>query len=515
MTHVTDMPPWSQRLGFVAAVFGMFMAILDIQIVASSLNEIQAGVSATEDQISWVQTAYLIAEVVMIPLSGMLTRILSTRVAFVVSCGGFTLASLGCAMASSVGTLITLRAVQGFLGGAMIPIAYAISFSIFPRRVMGSVQAVMGLVATMAPSIGPTIGGYITQTMSYHWLFLVNVLPGILVSLAIWNTLALDHGNRSLLRRLDVPGLVFMAVFLGTLEYILEEGPGDDWFASALIRDMSVLCAVAGVAFFVRMFRTDHPIVDLHAFRNRNFAIGAALGFCLGIALYGLTYLMPLFFGIVRQYNALQIGEIMFVTGAAMFVCAPIAGRASDHIDPRILLAIGLTLVGTGTVMNAHMTSEAGYELFFWPQVIRGAGMVLCMIPITRIALGTLPPHEVGNASGLFNVLRNLGGAFGLAMMDTIRDVRFDFHWSQIIPAIDTGRATVVHELQAQTQQLTGAVADPRAGAIANLARRIGVEAQTMAFNDIFLWLGMIYLCAVPVMLLMKRPTMATGEAGH
>ncbi|WP_336365907.1 DHA2 family efflux MFS transporter permease subunit [Marinobacter sp. C2H3] len=509
-----QVPSWKQRIGFIAVVFGMFMAILDIQIVASSLNEIQAGVSATRDQISWVQTAYLIAEVIMIPLSGMLTRILSTRVAFVLSCAGFTLASVGCALATSLPVLVALRALQGFLGGAMIPIAYAVSFSVFPSRMLGMVQAVMGLVATMAPSIGPTVGGLITQTLSYHWLFFVNVLPGILVSVAVWNTLDIDTGDRRLIRRLDVVGLALMATFLGCLEYVLEEGPGDDWFDSTLIRSLSLVTVVAAVAFFVRVMTVETPIVDLRAFRNRNFAIGAGLGFCVGIALYGLTYLMPQFFGVVRHYNALQIGEIMFVTGAAMFCFAPVAGRASDYMDPRILLAVGLTCVGIGTAMNSTLDSQAGYDYFFWPQVIRGIGLVLCIIPITRIALGTLPKHEVGNASGLFNVLRNLGGAVGLAMLDTTRDVQFDVHWNALIPHIDTGREVVLERLQSLQLTLTGASPDPQAGAVALLAQRIGTEAQTMAFNDIFLWMGIIYLVAVPLLLFMNPPR-AGASGGH
>lgn len=411
-----QVPSWKQRIGFIAVVFGMFMAILDIQIVASSLNEIQAGVSATRDQISWVQTAYLIAEVIMIPLSGMLTRILSTRVAFVLSCAGFTLASVGCALATSLPVLVALRALQGFLGGAMIPIAYAVSFSVFPSRMLGMVQAVMGLVATMAPSIGPTVGGLITQTLSYHWLFFVNVLPGILVSVAVWNTLDIDTGDRRLIRRLDVVGLALMATFLGCLEYVLEEGPGDDWFDSTLIRSLSLVTVVAAVAFFVRVMTVETPIVDLRAFRNRNFAIGAGLGFCVGIALYGLTYLMP-----------------------------------------RILLAVGLTCVGIGTAMNSTLDSQA--------------------------------------------------------MLDTTRDVQFDVHWNALIPHIDTGREVVLERLQSLQLTLTGASPDPQAGAVALLAQRIGTEAQTMAFNDIFLWMGIIYLVAVPLLLFMNPPRAGAGAA--
>jgi DHA2 family multidrug resistance protein len=199
----------------------------------------------------------------------------------------------------------------------------------------------------------------------------------------------------------------------------------------------------------------------------------------------------------------------MFVTGAAMFVTAPLAGRASDLLDPRLLLTLGLTLVGIGSVMNANLTSLSGYDQFFWPQVVRGAGLVLCMIPITRIALGTLPPAELSNASGLFNVMRNLGGAFGLALMDTVRDIRFDFHWNQLIPSIDTTRPEFISQYQQLQTMFTGAVTDPAAAAIKQIAARVALQAQTLAFNDIFLWLGIAYLVGVPLMLFMRKPTVA------
>ncbi|MGP8290451.1 DHA2 family efflux MFS transporter permease subunit [Vreelandella zhanjiangensis] len=502
---VSDMPPWRQRIGFIAAVFGMFMAILDIQIVASSLNEIQSGLSASEDQISWVQTSYLIAEIVMIPLSGMLMRILSTRVAFTLSCAGFTLASLGCALATSIEQLIVLRAIQGFMGGAMIPITQAVSFSIFPRRVMGSVQAVIGMVVTMAPSIGPTVGGYITETQSWHWLFLANVIPGILVCWAAWTFLDIDKPNHAIARRLDLVGLALIAVFLGTLEFVLEEGPGDDWFASRQITLFSLVCLVAGIWFFARTLRSEHPIVDLRAFANRNFAIGAGMGFIIGIALYGLVYIMPLFFGYVRGYSSLQIGQVMFVTGITMFLCAPIIGQASNRLDLRVLLFLGLLLVGVGTMMNANLTVESGFWQFCVPQIVRGMGLIMCIIPASRIALGTLPPSEVGNASGLFNVMRNLGGAMGLALLDTVRDIREDFHWNQLIPAIDTGRDVVVAEIAKYEAMLSGTVPDAYHAAVGLLAQRVSQQAQVLAFNDIFTWLGLIYIATVPLVFLLKR----------
>ena len=500
-----EMPSWHYRFGFIAAVFGMFMAILDIQIVASSLNEIQAGVSASSDEISWIQTSYLVAEIIMIPLSGVLMRWLSTRVAFVISCAGFTLASLGCALANSIEQLIVLRAIQGFMGGAMIPITQAISFTLFPRRAMGAVQGVIGMVVTMAPSIGPTVGGYVTELFSWHWLFLANVVPGIFVTLAAWRFLDIDEGDASVAKRLDFRGLILIALFLGSLEFVLEEGPGDDWFASELIVWMTLLCAASCVGFFWRVFTYHSPIVDLHAFRNLNFSIGTGLVFVVGIAMYGLVYLMPLFLGGVRGYSSLQIGEVMFVTGVAMFFTAPIVGRLTNSVDLRVLLFFGLTLIGIGTVMNNNLTSESGFWQFFWPQVVRGMGMILCIIPASRIALGTLPPQELGNAAGLFSVMRNLGGAVGLAMLDTVRDWRVDYHWNQLIPALNEGRIAVQQQIDNYQAMLVGHVADPYHSAVALLGQRFGVQAQVLAYNDIFLWLGCIYLLCVPLVFLLKK----------
>ncbi|WP_240665583.1 DHA2 family efflux MFS transporter permease subunit [Cobetia sp. ICG0124] len=491
----------------------MFMAILDIQIVASSLNEIQAGLAASPEQVSWIQTSYLIAEIVMIPLSGMLARIFSTRVVLTVSALGFTLASLGCALSTSLEALIVLRAVQGFMGGAMIPLTQAVSFSIFPRRKMGTIQAVIGLVATMAPSIGPTVGGYLTEYFSWHWLFLANLLPGILVASLVWRNLEIDSGDRGLLKRLDTLGLSLMAVFLGSLEYVLEEGPGDDWFASTPILLWAIVCALSCVGFFWRVLSADNPIVDLRVFKNRNFALGALVGFWLGVVLYGLVYLVPLFLGSVRGFSSLQIGEVMFVAGVAMFLMAPLSGKLSDLIDLRLMMFIGLVLTGVGTGMNAHLTSGSGYNEFFWPQVIRGVGQILVLLSVSRLAMGRLAPHELGNGSGLFNVMRNLGGAVGLALIDTVRDWREDYHWNQLIGSIDQSRQVVIDQLASYQVTFSG-LTDPWQAGVAMIAQRISLQAEVLAFDNIFLWLGAVYVVGSVVVIAFRRPESEGSDEG-
>src|SRR3954467_15818074 len=270
-----------RMFAFICMVFGMFMAILDIQIVSASLAEIQAGLSASSDEISWVQTSYLIAEVIMIPLSGTLSRVLSTRYMFVIASAGFTLMSLMCAMSSSINEMIVWRALQGFIGGGMIPTVFASAFTIFPPEKRPVISPIICLVATLAPIIGPTIGGYLTDLFSWHWLFLVNIVPGIFVTVSTYLLVDFDEPDLSMLKTFDWWGLAFMAGFLGGLEYVLEEGPANDWLQDEAVLICTVICVASALAFFWRVLTAEHPIVDLRAFTDRNFAAGCAFSFVM------------------------------------------------------------------------------------------------------------------------------------------------------------------------------------------------------------------------------------------
>ncbi|MBU2329447.1 MAG: DHA2 family efflux MFS transporter permease subunit, partial [Alphaproteobacteria bacterium] len=299
-------------LAFLAMVFGMFMSILDIQIVSASLAEIQAGLGAGSEEVAWVQTSYLIAEVIMIPLSGVLARIVSTRVLFTFCAAGFTLASALCATATNIEQMIVYRAIQGFIGGGMIPSVFAAAFTIFPPSKRNIVSPMVGLVATLAPTIGPTIGGYISHAMSWHWLFLINVVPGVIVAAAAWSLIDFDKPDLKLLKKFDWWGLVSMAVFLGSMEFVLEEGNNKDWFNDHHIVMGTLAMVIGGFIFFRRVFRVELPVVDLRAFSNANFAFGSLFSFVMGVGLYGLTYLYPLYLGRIRGYDSLMIGETMF-----------------------------------------------------------------------------------------------------------------------------------------------------------------------------------------------------------
>lgn len=503
-------------IAYFALVFGMFMAILDIQIVSSSLAEIQAGLSASPDEISWVQTSYLIAEVVMIPLSGFLSRALSTRVLFTIAAAGFTISSVLCATATTIEEMIIYRAMQGFIGGGMIPTAFAASYAIFPERQRGQVMALVGLTVTLAPTIGPTVGGYLTELFSWHWLFLINIVPGVAASLIAWNLVDFDEPDYGLLRRFDWIGLGTMAVFLGSLEYVLEEGQKDDWFDSHIIFGFSLAAGIAGILFFWRTLTAKTPIVGLRAFANRNFAIGTLMTFVLGIGLYGLTYLYPLYLARVHNYSALQIGETVFVTGLFMFMTAPVVGALSRKIDPRIVIFTGLLGFAWSSWMLTPITADWEFNELLLPQAIRGASLMMCMIPINLLALGTLPLNELKNASGLFNLMRNLGGAFGLAAINTLLTNRTDFHYARLGEHVTWGRPMATEKLALLTRVFEPSLGDVGGqvalGQVVNIVRR---QALVMSFADVFLVLAIMFAAMVLMVGLLGKPVRAGGGPSH
>ncbi|MCB4768687.1 DHA2 family efflux MFS transporter permease subunit [Ancylobacter sp. Lp-2] len=504
-----------RMFAFLCMVFGMFMAILDIQIVSASLSEIQAGLAASADEISWVQTSYLIAEVVMIPLSGFLSRALSTRWLFVASAAGFTVMSFMCATATSIEQMIVYRALQGFLGGGMIPTVFAAAYSIFPREKQPIVTPMIGLVATLAPTIGPTIGGYLTDLFSWHWLFLINIVPGLFVVFATAALVDFDEPDFALLERFDWWGLLFMAGFLGSLEFVLEEGPTNDWFQDEAIFIFAIVGAVSSVAFFARVLMAREPVVDLKAFANRNFSVGSAFSFVLGIGLYGLTYLYPLYLARVRGYSALMIGETMFVSGLAMFLTAPLAGRLVAKIDPRLMIGFGFTAFAVGTWQVTGLTKDWDFWELLVPQILRGVGLMMAMIPINNISLGTLPPAQLKNASGLFNLMRNLGGAVGLALINTVLNDRWDLHLARLHENVQWANAAAVERLDSMTKALGALGSDADVAALKKMAGQVRIQAEVMAFSDVFLVLTALFCLLILAAPLMRRPVHKSGGGGH
>lgn len=507
-----DSPPLHIWIGFIAMVVGQFMAILDIQIVASAIGNIQAGVGASRDEISWVQTAYLIAEVIGIPLSGFLGRALGTRLLFCISALAFSAASLLCAFAWDIHSLIIFRALQGFSGAAMIPTVMATLYLAFPQRLQPMTGAMMGMVVTLAPSLGPTIGGFVAEMLGWRALFWINVVPGVLISVIIWNTMgSLGKPDFSLLKKIDVIGLIGLAMFLGAAEYTLEEGPANEWFASSEVTIWALVSAAGAALFFYRALRVETPIVDLKPFQSPTFAIGVVLGFIVGLGLYSSVFLTPLFLGSVRGYSALQIGHTMFVQGAVMFFTAPIIGRLGRTLpDTRLLGFVGFIFVAASCWMQAHMTAESAFWELAWPQVVRALGLMMTFTSVMQPALQSLPPQLVHSGAGLFNTMRNLGGAFGIAALATVQAHSFALHRQELYSAADPNNphvAGMIAGAQAYLEQ--AGASDPERQALMRYAALLDREALVMTFNDQFLLLAVVIgVSSIGMWALRPRPKM-------
>ena len=494
--------------------FGMFMAFLDIQIVSASLAEIQAGLSASADEIPWVQTSYLIAEVIAIPLSGYLSRALGTRTLFAVAAAGFTFASVMCGLSSSINSMIVWRALQGFIGGGMVPTVFAAAYIIFPGPRQKLVAPVVGLIATLAPTIGPTVGGYVTELLSWHWLFFINIVPGIIVTVSTAVLIDFDKPDYSLLERFDWWGLLSMAGFLGALEYCLEEGPRKDWFDDDAITVFAIVSALSAVVFFVRVLTAKEPIVDLRAFANRNFALGSLFSFVLGIGLYGLTYLYPVYLAQVRGYNAMMIGDTMFISGVAMFMTAPVVGQLVQRVDPRYVLMTGFLFFAFGTWQMTNITADWDFWELLWPQIFRGVGLMFAIVPVTNTALGTLAPERMKNASGLFNLTRNLGGAMGLAAINTVLNNRMDLHLARLHEAVNWGSVTATETLAQLTQKFGGS--DGQLMALKQMSLMARAQASVMSFADVFWVLTVLFVALAALGIIMKKPApLGAGADAH
>jgi DHA2 family multidrug resistance protein len=424
--------------GFAVMGVGMFMAILDVQVVATSLPTIQTALSAHRDQISWVQTAYLIAEVIAIPLTGFLTRLLTMRWLFVTAIVGFTVASLGCAFSGGFAALVAWRVLQGFAGGTLIPAVFSAVFLLFPASRQGLATTIAGVLAVLAPTVGPIVGGWITETYSWHWLFLINVAPGVACALAGPFLLPAAAADLASARRLDLLALALMAIALAALEIALKQAPDSGW-ASPLVLGLLGLSAGAGVWFTRRTLRAAAPVVELRTLGSPDFAVGCALSFVLGMGLFGSVYLMPVFLAFVRGHDALAIGQIMLVTGVAQLLTAPAAVALEQRMGARVLSGLGFALFAVGLGLSATQTPETDFRGMLWPQAVRGVAIMFCLLPPTRLALGRLSASQVSDASGLFNLMRNLGGAIGIALIDTVIYGRGPVLGRQIIRRLQDG----------------------------------------------------------------------------
>ena len=495
-------------LPFAVMCVGMFVALLDIQIVASSLQDIGGGLSAAQDDIGWVQTAYLIAEIIVIPLSGWLTRVFSTRWLFAASAVGFTLTSMLCGMAWNIQSMIVFRALQGLLGASMIPTVFTSSFHYFQgqRRVYSA--AVIGAIASVAPTLGPVIGGWITDTLDWRWLFYINLAPGLLVAVAVPLLVKIDRPDLSLLKGADYLGMALLALALGNLEYVLEEGARWNWLDDNTIRACAWIAGVSAVLFVGRSLSHAQPVVDLCALGNRNFALGCFLSFVTGIGIFSTIYLTPLFLGYVRGFSAWQTGLAIFSTGAASLVGVPVYVALARKIDTRWLMMFGLASFAAAMWSFSFITHDWGMAELLVPQILRGFPQVFAVAPSVTLGLGSLPPERLKYASGLFNMMRNLGGAVGIAVCGAILNDRTNAHFHDIAAHLTPANGAMARLLSGMTERLGAALGSPAAGhraALSQLWHLAYREAATLAYADAFQAIMVAFAIATVLVPLLRK----------
>jgi MFS transporter, DHA2 family, multidrug resistance protein len=504
------MPSGRKFLIFGVMAFGQFMAMLDIQIVAASLNDVRAGLSAAPDEVSWIQTAYLMAELVMIPFSAFLAQAMSTRWLFAVSAALFTVSSVMCGLAWNIESMIAFRALQGFTGGAMIPTVFATGFTLFEGKQRAMIPAILGMVSVLAPTLGPTVGGLITQAMGWRWIFFINVVPGIAVTIAVIMLVRIDKGDTKMFGRIDWLHLLSMAIFLAGLEYVLEEGPKEGWLSDTHIAIGAWLSLVAFILFLERSFFSKSPIVNLSPFRKPRFAFACLFNIVIGFGIFASVYLIPIYLGRVRGYDSLQIGETVFVVGIAQVISTIIAARVSQTVDRRVTITIGLALFAYSLWLTSHMNSQWGFWDLFWPQAVRGLSVMLCIVPSVGMALEGFAGVELRYASGLFNLMRNLGGAIGIATVNTWLADYARTAAARFGESLGATPETARQVLTGLAERLHAVTPDPREAMLMAqglMGRVVEREALTLAFDDVFRLMAFMFVAALVMVPFTRAPT--------
>lgn len=490
-------------LAIFGALIGAFMAILDIQITNSSLKEIQGAIGATLTESSWIATAYLVAEMIAIPLTGFFTRWLSPRRYLLWNAVGFILASLACSTSWNLTSMIVFRVAQGFTGGALIPMAFTLIMTLLPKAKQPVGMALFGVTATFAPSIGPSLGGWLTETFSWHYLFYLNVLPGIVVILLLASGLEKQPRDDTQLRNIDVFGMITMGLGLGCLEVLLEEGARDDWFEAEYLRWLAVISAVSMVLFVYRQLSARQPLVNLRLLANRDFSMACLAYFALGAGLFGSVYLVPLYLAQVHDYNAMQIGLVLMWVGIPQLPLFPMIPKLIKKIDPRYLVVAGFMGIAASMLMNIHMSVLYDGAFLIPAMLVRALAQPFMMVPLSIVATQSLSHEQAPSASTLLNVMRNLGGAVGIAMLATLMDVQTRHYIWQLKERVTDGGINLLEYLSRLRQffESQGGSPEQAYGSLMNTLTR---QASVMAYNDAFLLLGITLFMAAGCCMLIR-----------
>jgi MFS transporter, DHA2 family, multidrug resistance protein len=506
-------------IAVIGATLGAFMAVLNIQIVNASLADIQGAIGAGIDDGGWISTSYLIAEIVVIPLSGWLAQVFSIRIYLLTNAVLFLVLSAACALAQDLPQMIVLRAVQGFTGGVLIPMAFTLIITLLPRGKQPVGLALFALSATFAPAIGPTIGGYLTENFGWQYIFYVNVVPGAIMVGMLWYALDAKPMKLSLLREGDWAGIITMAIGLSALQTVLEEGNKDDWFGSPFIVKLSVIAAVALTAFLIIELTVKKPLLNLRLLVRRNFGFGMLANFLLGIALYGSVFILPQYLARIQGYNAEQIGMVLAWTGLPQLLLIPLVPRLMQKLDARLIIGVGFVLFAASNFMNIYMTGNYAADQLLWPNVVRAIGQALVMAPLSAVATSGIEPENAGSASGLFNMMRNLGGAVGIALLQTLLTKREQYHSNVLMQSVSLFEQATRTRLEQLTQYFVNHGILDRADASHRAYVAIGhivqKQAYILAFSDTFYLLGMALIVALIATLLLKKAGHASAGGAH
>jgi len=514
------MPPKSINPWMIAltVMLPTFMEVLDTTIANVALKNIAGSLSASIHQSTWVLTSYLIANAIVIPCASWIGQRFG-RKRFLMACVAvFTVASFLCGLATSLPMLIAMRVIQGAGGGAFQPIALSILLESFPKEQQGKAMGVYGLGVVFAPVVGPVLGGWITDNYSWPWIFFIKVPVGI-VSMALIQRFIHDPSWIRDARpgRLDVLGLAFMSLWLGCQEVFLDKGQEDDWLQSRFILAMGVLAVVGLIGFTIRELRTAKPFVDLGVVRNYNFSLGSALMFFAGLAIYSMTAVIPLFMQSLLGYTALQSGLAMLPRGLGSVIAMPLVGRLVNKVQGRYLIAIGFLLFGISSFALTRISPASSGWTMLWPLFISGVSLGFMFVPLSTIAMGSLKPEQIGNASGIFNLMRNVGGSVGIAMATTFAERGAQAHQAtltaHLTPYDDAYRSTVQSLTTSFAAQGDAVGAHQRAlGALYN---GVLAQASLLSYIDIFVLFSLMCLACLFAALLLKSGASRGPIAAH
>lgn len=509
MKPANETPTLRDWLAVGGGILGAFMAILDIQITNASLAEIGGAIGATPSEGSWISTGYLMAEIIVIPLTGWLARTFGLRRFLSVNSMLFIGFSILCALSNSLGEMILWRAGQGITGGVLIPTAITIVRSRLPANKQPVGVAMFGMVATFAPAIGPTVGGWLTENWSWHYIFYLNLVPGI-AAIAI-QLFALDKETPQLdeLFRADWLGIVAMAIGLSSLIFVLEEGQREEWFDSRLIVAASIAAFIGIAVFLIAELTTDRPFINLRLFANPSVGGSGILMAVFGATAFGSVYLIPSYLAQVQGYNAQQIGEVVMWSGIPQLFLLPLMPLLMRKVDARLLVAGGLILFAASCFINVDMSPDTAMDQLMLPQLLRAAGQPLATIPLTQLSVVGLTRRDTADSAGITSVMRNLGASIGIAMLSTVVQVREQVHFSVIAEAMTQNSLRLQERLQDLAAMFAGHGADldtARQQGIDVLAQQVRQSATVMAYADSFWILGVCIVVSLLTLLILRKP---------